>query len=127
MQRAVGWAAAAGRKRGLDLLVTLALAMLVMPAGASAAPLSWSTPQAVDAGHDLYGGVSCPMTTLCVAADDAGNVVTTTEPLGSWSVASVAGSTTLAGISCPTASLCVAVDQTGHVLSSTEPAGGSGA
>jgi hypothetical protein len=59
--------------------------------------------------------------------DSAGNVVTSSNPVGgpaAWRVAHVDG-TELTGVTCPSTSLCVAVDNAGNVVTSTNPTGGS--
>src|ERR1035437_6243197 len=65
----------------------------------------------------LLGPVSCPLTTLCVAVDTAGNVLSSTNPTGgaaAWTGASpyaaIPESEAYDGISCPSRSLCAAVD-----------------
>ena len=83
----------------------------------------------VDGTHTLYG-VSCATASLCVAVDDAGNVVTSTDPTGGaakWTAANVDGSNSLRDVSCPSTSLCVAVDNVGNVVTATDPTGGSAA
>jgi hypothetical protein len=64
-----------------------------------------------------------------VAADEDGNVVTTTSPLrGGWRPAvRVDRYASLTGISCPTTTLCVAVDSIGNVTFSTRPTAGASA
>ena len=83
----------------------------------------------VDGSHTLTG-VSCTTTptTLCVASDANGNVVTSTNPTGgaaAWTVADADSSNALYGISCPTAGLCVSVDSNGSVVTSSNPTGGA--
>jgi hypothetical protein len=76
-------------------------------------------------------GVSCPSVLLCVATDQAGDVVTSTAPtsVARWKVAHVdrghGWQPTLDGISCPSVSLCVAVDDAGDVVTSTAPTAGA--
>ncbi len=83
--------------------------------------------------HDPYGekvdnltAVSCPSERLCVAVDDRGNVLTSTDPTGgprTWAKRHVdRRGGRLTAVSCPSASLCVAVDVHGNALASTEPA-----
>jgi hypothetical protein len=76
----------------------------------------------------LYAS-SCPSTTLCVAVDDVGNILTTANASAnppSWTV-TPAAVTTLLSVSCPTVALCVATDGSGDVVTSTSPTGGAGA
>ncbi len=63
--------------------------------------------------------MSCLNSSLCVAVDGAGNVITSTNPTGAaaaWTVTHVDGSNMMDGVSCPTTSLCVAVDFGGNVV-----------
>ena len=62
-------------------------------------------------------GISCPSTTLCVAVDGSGNVLTSTHPTSqtaAWTSVDVTGGRTFTGISCPTTTLCVAIDGDGE-------------
>ncbi|MGA8744690.1 MAG: hypothetical protein WB507_02350 [Solirubrobacterales bacterium] len=98
-------------------------------------PFSWSPPVNVD-GISPIDSVSCPSTSLCVAGDSAGNVVTSTNPTGgeaAWAYpiwvdnpleSSIEALHDLSCVSAPSL-LCAAVDQTGHVVTSTEPTGGA--
>src|SRR6266480_4829793 len=82
---------------------------------------AWSS-ASVDA-HALTG-VSCASSTLCVAVDDEGGVLSSTDPTGgsdAWTLSPVDGSAVLVGVSCPSESLCVAIDASGNVLTSTTP------
>jgi hypothetical protein len=81
-------------------------------------------------GSDELNSVSCPASGLCVAVDNGGNVVTSTNPTGwasAWTVTDVDGSNLLFGVSCPSIGLCVAVDWSGNVVTSTNPTGGASA
>jgi hypothetical protein len=88
--------------------------------------------------------VSCPSRSFCAAVDDAGNVITSTDPTGgsnAWQIAHVdrfvglppscgpftgaCGQASLLSVSCPSRSLCVATDSAGNVLTSTRPTAGS--
>jgi Divergent InlB B-repeat domain len=92
-------------------------------------PLEWSGPFAIDPGHPITG-ISCPSRTLCVATDDNGGVMTSSEPSAgpsAWSRADVDGTEALTGVSCASASLCVALDEVGDALIATDPTGGVGA
>jgi hypothetical protein len=97
------------------------------------APLYWSSPIAVDPGFGFYG-ISCPSTSLCVTADDHGNIATSTNPTaaGTWSLANIesleltmVGSSD-GGVSCASTSLCV-VAARGEIVASTTPTGGTAA
>ena len=76
-------------------------------------------------------GISCPSVSLCVAVDQAGNAVTSTNPTGgtsAWQVSAVDSAPYgLLHVSCPTVSLCVATDNVGNVATSANPAGGTDA
>jgi hypothetical protein len=68
-------------------------------------------------GTNPFLGVSCASTSLCVAVDYAGNVVTSTDPTDSpptWTVTNVDGTYELDGISCGAMSFCLAVDDHGY-------------
>ena len=114
----------------------LTLAATAVPAAATAR-LSWSPARLIDPGSGLgrgvsLSGVSCPSVSLCVAVDDAGDVVTSTAPTSGarWTIAHVdrghGWQPTLDGVSCPSASLCVAVDDAGDAVTSTAPTAGKG-
>ena len=112
---------------------------LLGPAGAVAAgPLTWSAPAQIDLqpaieASSIYA-ISCPSAVLCVAGDDAGNILSSTNPGGgraAWSSAAVdvhtGGQFSIEGLSCPSTTLCVAVDEGGGVLTSINPTGGAAA
>lgn len=100
--------------------------------GSPASSASWSSPLL------LLGGISpvnlfpqsCPSSSLCVASDDAGRILTSTDPGGgaaAWSSSLVdPGGNGIENVACPTTSLCVAIDGHNDVLQSTDPAGGGG-
>jgi hypothetical protein len=88
---------------------------------------TWAT-TSIDGTTNL-DAVSCPSASLCVADDDAGAVVSSTDPAGgagAWHRALV-DSSAIDGMSCPSVSLCVAGDDQGRILTSTNPAAGAGA
>lgn len=104
----------------------------------SARAPKWIVRHADDATSDLTAvypsdfltSVSCPSTALCVAVDDRGNVVESTDPGGSapaWVTINVDGANYLSGVSCASASLCTAVDLAGNAVVSTNPTGGPAA
>lgn len=77
-------------------------------------------------------GVSCPSSSLCVAVDVNGNVVTSSNPTrgaGAWTLTNVDGGNELRDVSCPNVSLCVGVDAdgNGNAVTSTNPTGGASA
>jgi hypothetical protein len=113
----------------------LALAVAPSPAVGSVR-LSWSAARLIDRGSAggsgvSLTGVSCPSVSLCVATDQAGDVVTSTAPtsVARWKVAHVdrghGWQPTLDGISCPSLALCVTVDDAGDVMTSTAPTAGA--
>jgi hypothetical protein len=81
----------------------------------------------------LIGGISCPTVSFCLAVDDAGNVVSSTDPAGGpshWTL-SAAGLgavsepnvSTSSAVSCASIHLCVVVVP-GGLDTSTDPTGG---
>jgi hypothetical protein len=74
-------------------------------------------------------GVSCPSTSLCVAAGPQGNIWASADPTGpvsTWVEAALGlAATHMNAVSCPTTTLCVAVSQHGKVIWSTNPLGGT--
>jgi hypothetical protein len=103
------------------------------PAGGASA---WVTTSGVD--PEPPGGnpdansletISCPNTTLCVAADFSGNVLTSTNPTGgvsAWKLVAVEPSGSLASMTCPTTHFCMTVG-TADMWNSTNPTGGTSA
>jgi hypothetical protein len=103
----------------------------------SVGPLTWAAPVRVDRPLPLAGnrleGVSCPSSGLCVASDQLGNVVISSNPIAgpaTWAVIHVDSSidqysnaTNLSVVSCPSTDLCVAADHSGNVVTSINPAG----
>jgi hypothetical protein len=94
-----------------------------------------------ETGAPCYlSGVSCPTVDLCVAVDESGNVVTSTQPGGgaaAWKVMNVNGGglydpySLHTSVSCTTDRLCVGVgndsEARGFVINSTDPTGGPSA
>ncbi len=131
---------APARRRSLPVRLGVALAVVLMvgicaPAAFATVtgPLSWAPPVSVDPDNALEA-VSCPAAWMCVAVDNGGNVVTSTDPGGGadrWNVAHIDSDTvadasaTLTDVSCPSVSLCVAVDNVGALFSSTDPTAGA--
>jgi hypothetical protein len=71
--------------------------------------------------------VSCPSVSMCIAVDNAGNVLSSTNPTGgatAWTPSAVDEGTALAAVSCPSVSLCVAAGGS-TILVSTAPATGT--
>ena len=113
------------------MLVGILLTSSTVPALASAEPLSWTVSTVGNPSVPIRH-VSCPSTSLCIATDSNGNVLTSTNPTGgagAWTGASVASGGYLVGVSCPSTSLCVVGGFAGRfgVFTSTNPTGGTGA
>ena len=70
--------------------------------------------------------ISCPSASLCVAGDDAGNILSSTNPTGGADAWNSAGVSSIRGVSCPSTSLCAAVDWS-NLLTATDPSGGASA
>ena len=95
---------------------------------------AWSRPIHVDTtaapggGFSGFSGISCPAANLCVAVDNAGQVVTTTNPTGgakAWTVAALPGTPILTSVSCPSTSLCMLAGS--KRFYSADPLGGASA
>ncbi|HLI15797.1 MAG TPA: hypothetical protein VKV23_07085 [Acidimicrobiales bacterium] len=100
-----------------------AVALLGAPR-ASAAP-SWGPPTSIDQASSIITALACPSSTLCVAGDDTGNILYSTDGAATWTRVNVDGTNTITSISCPSTGLCVAVDNNSSVLFSTDPASSS--
>jgi hypothetical protein len=117
---------------GLLAVSLAALALGLQPSAASAVgPLSWSAPVSIDPGQSLTA-IFCPSAppeALCVAVDNAGNVLTSTNPAGgasAWQKTNIDGTTPLTAVSCAYEG-CVAVDGLGNLLIGPGPStGGTG-
>jgi hypothetical protein len=123
--------AAVTRIAAASLLVLAAsLSIAAGAARAAQSPLTWSAPLTLDA-NAVIKGVSCASPSLCVAVDNKGDVISSTEPgggAGAWKLANLTESTGFLSVSCvPAGTLCVAIDGVGGVWSSTDPTGGAGA
>ncbi len=101
---------------------------------------TWRSVQVDNSGGQPCGPVtcrpglsslSCPSTSLCVAADSIGRVYTTTDPIGgpaAWSEAQiVAPDQGINAMSCPSTSLCLAVGNEGDLAISSNPTAGDAA
>ncbi len=63
-------------------------------------------------------GISCASKSLCVAVDDDGNIVSTTEPTadaGAWALTHI-DDWPLSAVGCPSTKMCVAVDRGGRAV-----------
>jgi hypothetical protein len=72
------------------------------------------------------GDLSCPTTRLCVAGNQADDIITSADPGGgakTWQPpVDLDGANAITKVACPSATLCVAGDAHGNVLTSTDPA-----
>ncbi len=130
----------------LAAVLAAALVLLALPVAGARAALSngdgWlASRQTLVAGGSPFGdtpeivSISCPDTSLCVALDSAGGVVSTGDPTvatpiwtGRVEIDGLAEARTgdlTSSLSCPAASLCVAVDAGGNAMVSTDPAASS--
>jgi hypothetical protein len=101
---------------------------------------TFNDPNSFSFEPDLLQGVSCPVVSLCVAVDDAGNAISSTTPTdgpASWKLTHADdgiayecyhyGETGpdcqpgFLGVACPSVSLCVGVDWSANILTTTEP------
>jgi hypothetical protein len=79
-----------------------------------------------DGRHPGLTGISCPSASLCIAADAAGETVSTARPTGqaaNWKVIEINPGFTINGISCPSPSFCAAAGSD-YVATTTQPTGG---
>lgn len=111
------------------------------PAGG---PRAWKVAH-IDPARPILGGVgsqasiegvSCPTDTLCVATDDGGNILWSTDPTGgvrAWHLVHLNLGYPLGEIECPSVAECIAFNSysayggSGEVVSSTHPTGGANA
>ena len=121
------------RAYGLAALATLIVC--AVPAAASGAAFHWSAATTIDGAPftttQAIAAVSCPTRSLCVAADDHGDILTSDAPNGgavSWhATREVDPPGPFTAISCPSRSLCVAVSNQGDIATSTRPTAGASA
>jgi hypothetical protein len=67
-------------------------------------------------------GLACVSGSLCVAANQAGGVLTSSDGGASgWQLSNVDGNAHINAVSCPSVSLCIAVDRIGNIVASTDP------
>ena len=106
----------------VPVVVVLSMLGLTTPAGA-AVTYVWSAPTRIAASG--LTGVACPSAALCVAVDQGGEVLVSSDPIsGSWKRDRRLGASAFAGVACPTTARCVAVDRAGNIVSSDNPLGG---
>jgi hypothetical protein len=129
-----------GHWRGLMAMAGLLLVVMLPGSARASSPLLWSAPELVD--HEppyetltlaSFKDISCPTTSLCVAVDSNGDVITSTNPTGgagAWTVTNIRSVSFPNGykaISCPSIHLCVALDGDENISVSTNPTGGASA
>ncbi len=87
-------------------------------------PLAWGAPIGIDSNP--IDGLACPSIKLCLAIDNDGRVLSSTDPTGRarrWQSTDVDGSNSLTAISCPSASVCVVVDGDGNAVTTNDASG----
>ncbi len=119
------------RRRALRAALLLAATAAACAIGVSAAqaqaPLAWQTPTGSDSSSPGALGitaVTCQSASLCVAVDDAGDVLSTTAPAtGVWGHPAEihASASNLSAVSCPSATFCIATDMHGNAYDTTTP------
>jgi hypothetical protein len=98
------------------------------PGGGAAA---WKAVNVGQFDDDSFRAVSCPLTSLCVAADTAfGRIAVSTNPAKSWKLFRIAPPTNgrapgITAVSCTRAKFCLAGDQLGAIYSSSKPTAGA--
>ena len=73
-------------------------------------PVLADTTQAAGGGPAGFAGISCPSVKLCVAVDNASQVVTSKTPTGpasAWTVTGIPNSPALTSVACASTTLCV--------------------
>jgi hypothetical protein len=129
--------AACATRRAPWLLLVGVLCLGSMSAAASGGVqtptlLSWSAPIRIDTS--AVEAIACPVTSLCVATDAQGNVLTTIDPSAGakarWArkkVAQYRPGRFFEAVSCVSTSFCALVGDSGDVTTSTDPATGASA
>ena len=111
-------------RRCMPVLIAMLVLGLSVPARAAVSYV-WSAQTRIAASG--LTGVACPSASLCVAVDQGGEVLVSSDPAtGSWQGVTRLGANVFAGVACPTTALCVAVDRAGNIVSSDNPMGGPG-
>ncbi|HEY3921886.1 MAG TPA: hypothetical protein VGL76_07205 [Gaiellaceae bacterium] len=95
----------------------------------AAATPTWTSSQTD--GTNNVNAVSCATATnpvLCIAVDDHGNALTSTDGGQSWVSGQIDGAEEMSSVSClPDGSACVAVDEDGYVVATADPGDGTSA
>jgi Alpha galactosidase A/Alpha galactosidase C-terminal beta sandwich domain len=108
----------------LALALTTSIVALVFDASlmsttaSAVASLDWSTPTTFDSGA-TPSAISCASESLCVAVDQQGNVLSTSDPTAlhpSWSLVARDQGESLNAVSCVAGGPCVAVGSHGDAL-----------
>jgi len=117
------------RRVGSAFAAALCACALGASAAQAQAPLSWMGAVGSDStspGTLGITAVTCQSAALCVAVDDAGNVLSSTSPAsGVWGTPgsiNTAHSPHLTAVSCAPSTLCVATDKAGNAYASATPA-----
>jgi hypothetical protein len=74
-----------------------------------------ATPKVIDAGYSLTA-IACATGGACVAADDAGRVLSGNLTTGTWTARQLPGAGALTAVTCSGADECVAVDAAGSAF-----------
>jgi hypothetical protein len=94
-------------------LLVAGCAATLGPATATAAPLQWSAPVALDddGGSAQLSSIACPASTQCTALDGIGQETTfNPQAPGAFTIHYLDAGADLIDIACPTAGECVAID-----------------
>jgi hypothetical protein len=112
-----------GALASLVAVVAVALALASAATATADTPFLWPAAGQLDGAETTLNAVSCVSSSFCLAGDEAGDVLASTDPSTSspWSSNHVDGTNSISAVSCTSIELCVAVDDAGDVLSSTEP------
>jgi Divergent InlB B-repeat domain len=101
-----------------------AVGSVTTAAASAATPLTFAAAQPMGVSAAV-GGLSCPSTTLCVAGDDSGQVLFSTDPASptsAWTHVTIPAADELTAASCATTTFCVLGDNnTGNVYVSHSP------
>jgi hypothetical protein len=87
----------------------------------TAAGATWKT-VAADRTGVVIQGVSCTADDLCVAVDNVGGSLISTDRGATWGFVATGDPATLTSVSCPVSTSCVAVDDRGRVVISSNAA-----
>jgi len=116
----------------LSLAVLFVAAASSQAANAAASAMLWSAPEQINPANPApsanaslgLNAVSCASSSLCVAVEGAGSILTSTDPLedpSSWATPYSDPNEYLTAVSCPSTLLCEAVARGGDLVTSTDP------